>query len=42
MPEKPAFRDPTLGERFFHRAFRFRVGLGLGFPYNYLLVRGRN
>lgn len=42
MAEKPAFRAPTAGERFFNRAFGFLVGLGIGFPYNYLLqVRGR-
>jgi deazaflavin-dependent oxidoreductase (nitroreductase family) len=42
MAEKPAFRAPTSGERFFNRVFGFLVGLGLGFPYNYLLqVRGR-
>lgn len=42
MAEKPAFQAPTAGERFFNRAFGFLVGLGIGFPYNYLLqVRGR-
>ena len=42
MAEKQAFRAPTLGERLFNRAFGFLVGLGLGFPYTYLLqVRGR-
>jgi deazaflavin-dependent oxidoreductase (nitroreductase family) len=42
MAEKPAFHAPTSGERFFNRVFGFLVGLGLGFPYNYLLqVRGR-
>ena len=42
MAEKQAFRAPTAGERFFNRAFGFLVGLGIGFPYNYLLqVRGR-
>jgi deazaflavin-dependent oxidoreductase (nitroreductase family) len=42
MAEKPAFHSPTAGERFFNRAFGFLVGLGIGFPYNYLLqVRGR-
>ena len=38
----PSFRAPSTGERFFNRIFGFAVGLGLGFPYNYLLqVRGR-
>jgi deazaflavin-dependent oxidoreductase (nitroreductase family) len=38
----PEFRKPSSLERFFNRAFGFLVGLGLGFPYNYLLqVRGR-
>jgi deazaflavin-dependent oxidoreductase (nitroreductase family) len=42
MTEKQAFRAPSGGERLFNRAFGFLVGLGLGFPYNYLLqVRGR-
>lgn len=42
MAEKQAFRVPSAGERFFNRAFGFLVGLGIGFPYNYLLqVRGR-
>jgi len=42
MAEKPAFHSPTAGERFLNRAFGFLVGLGIGFPYNYLLqVRGR-
>jgi len=42
MAEKQAFRAPTAGERFFNRAFGFLVGLGIGFPYTYLLqVRGR-
>lgn len=42
MPEKQAFQAPSAGERFFNRAFGFLVGLGIGFPYNYLLqVRGR-
>ena len=42
MPEKQAFRVPSAGERFFNRVFGFLVGLGIGFPYNYLLqVRGR-
>ena len=38
----PAFRAPSFAEKIFNRAFGFLVGLGLGFPYNYLLqVRGR-
>jgi len=38
----PEFRVPSLAERLFNRIFGFFVGLGLGFPYNYLLqVRGR-
>jgi len=38
----PVFRAPSAGERFFNRAFGFLVGLGIGFPHNYLLqVRGR-
>jgi deazaflavin-dependent oxidoreductase (nitroreductase family) len=38
----PAFREPSTGEKVFNRVFGFLVGLGLGFPYNYLLeVRGR-
>jgi len=38
----PAFRAPSPAEKIFNRAFGFLVGLGLGFPYNYLLqVRGR-
>jgi deazaflavin-dependent oxidoreductase (nitroreductase family) len=42
MAEKQAFRAPSAGERLFNRAFGFLVGLGVGFPYNYLLqVRGR-
>ena len=42
MTEKPAFRAPTAAERVFNRAFGFLVGLGIGFPYTYLLqVRGR-
>jgi deazaflavin-dependent oxidoreductase (nitroreductase family) len=37
-----SFRAPSAGERVFNRIFGFAVGLGLGFPYNYLLqVRGR-
>lgn len=42
MAGQQDFRAPTAGERFFNRAYGFLVGLGLGFPYNYLLqVRGR-
>ena len=38
----PEFRVPSPVERLFNRSFGFLVGLGLGFPYNYLLqVRGR-
>jgi deazaflavin-dependent oxidoreductase (nitroreductase family) len=38
----PVFRAPSAGERFFNRVFGFLVGLGIGFPHNYLLqVRGR-
>jgi len=38
----PEFRVPSPVERLFNRIFGFFVGLGLGFPYNYLLqVRGR-
>ena len=38
----PAFREPSTREKIFNRVFGFLVGLGLGFPYNYLLeVRGR-
>ena len=38
----PAFREPSTGEKIFNSVFGFLVGLGLGFPYNYLLeVRGR-
>lgn len=38
----PAYRAPSSGERIFNRIFGFLVGLGLGFPHNYLLqVRGR-
>jgi len=38
----PEFREPSAGERVFNRVFGFLVGLGIGFPYNYLLqVRGR-
>ena len=33
---------PSPTERIFNRIFGFFVGLGLGFPYNYLLqLRGR-
>jgi|SRR5215475_6553818 len=39
---KPSFRQPSVIERIFNRAWGFLVGLGLGFSYNYLLqVRGR-
>ncbi|HVO60011.1 MAG TPA: nitroreductase/quinone reductase family protein [Terriglobales bacterium] len=38
----PTFRKPSAGEAVFNRLFGFLVGMGLGFPYNYLLqVRGR-
>lgn len=38
----PEFRAPTATERLFNRVFGFLVGLGIGFPHNYLLqVRGR-
>jgi deazaflavin-dependent oxidoreductase (nitroreductase family) len=38
----PSFRPPSAGERVFNRLFGFLVGMGLGFPYNYLLqVKGR-
>jgi len=38
----PVFREPTVVEKIFNRVFGFLVGLGLGFPHNYLLeVRGR-
>jgi deazaflavin-dependent oxidoreductase (nitroreductase family) len=41
-PTPPEFRVPSPVERLFNRIFGFFVGLGLGFPYNYLLqVRGR-
>lgn len=40
--ELPAFRQPSLAERFFNRTFGLLVGLGLGLPHNYLVqVRGR-
>jgi hypothetical protein len=36
------FRKPSAAERVFNQIFGFLVGLGLGFPHNYLLqVRGR-
>ena len=39
---KPSFRQPSVIEQIFNRAWGFLVGLGLGFSYNYLLqVRGR-
>jgi deazaflavin-dependent oxidoreductase (nitroreductase family) len=42
MAGQPDFRVPTARERVFNRAYGFLVGMGLGFPYNYLLqVRGR-
>ena len=43
MPcDTPEFRVPSPVERIFHRIFGFFVGLGVGFPYHYLLqVRGR-
>ena len=43
MPRTTAeFRVPSPVERIFNRIFGFFVGLGLGFPYNYLLqLRGR-
>jgi deazaflavin-dependent oxidoreductase (nitroreductase family) len=38
----PIFREPTVVEKIFNRAFGLLVGVGLGFSYNYLLqVRGR-
>jgi deazaflavin-dependent oxidoreductase (nitroreductase family) len=38
----PSFQSPSAGERVFNRVFGFLVGLGIGFPHNYLLqVRGR-
>lgn len=38
----PVFREPSSVEKIFNRLFGFLVGLGLGFPHNYLLeVRGR-
>ncbi len=42
MNSLPEFRAPTAAERVFNRVFGFLVGLGIGFPHNYLLqVRGR-
>jgi len=42
MAENSDFRALTPFERMFNRLFGFLVGLGLGFPCNYLLqVRGR-
>jgi len=43
MSSSPAvFREPTPVEKIFNRVFGFLVGIGLGFPSNYLLqVRGR-
>jgi len=42
MNSAPVFRKPSAIEAIFNRVFGFVVGLGLGFPYNYLLqVRGR-
>ena len=39
---QPTFRAPSAAERVFNRVFGFLVGLGIGFPHNYLLqVRGR-
>jgi hypothetical protein len=41
-PNVLSFRAPTDGQRLFNRIFGFLIGLGIGFPYNYLLqVRGR-
>ena len=38
----PEFRAPTVVDRAFNRVFGFLLGLGIGFPHNYLLqVRGR-
>jgi deazaflavin-dependent oxidoreductase (nitroreductase family) len=38
----PEFRAPTAVERAFNRVFGFLVGIGIGFPHNYVLqVRGR-
>jgi deazaflavin-dependent oxidoreductase (nitroreductase family) len=42
MNDTPAFRKPSPLETVFNRVFGFVVGLGFGFPHNYLLqVRGR-
>ena len=42
MAALPVFRPPTAVERVFNRIFGFLVGLGVGFPHNYLLqVKGR-
>jgi deazaflavin-dependent oxidoreductase (nitroreductase family) len=42
MNDAPAFRKPSPLETIFNRVFGFVVGLGFGFPHNYLLqVRGR-
>lgn len=42
MTTLPVFRPPTAAERVFNRVFGFLVGLGVGFPHNYLLqVKGR-
>jgi deazaflavin-dependent oxidoreductase (nitroreductase family) len=41
-PNLPEFRSPSAGGRLFNKIYGFLVGLGIGFPYNYLLqVRGR-
>ncbi len=41
-PTLPEFRAPSAFERIFNRFFGFLVGMGIGFPHNYLLqVRGR-
>jgi deazaflavin-dependent oxidoreductase (nitroreductase family) len=41
-PRSPGFRAPSAAERVFNRVFGFLVGLGIGFPHNYLLqVCGR-
>ncbi len=40
--EPVRFNRPSVLERLFNRSFGFLVGLGLGFPHNYLLqVHGR-
>jgi deazaflavin-dependent oxidoreductase (nitroreductase family) len=42
MTSASEFRAPNAGEKVFNRVFGWLVGLGLGFPHNYLLqVRGR-